>query len=482
MAALSALEPKAVFEYFEKLCSVPHGSGNTKIISDLCVGFAKEMGLRYRQDAANNVIIRKDATPGYENADPVILQGHLDMVCAKTEDCKKDMTREGLDVMTDGQWVWAKDTSLGGDDCIAVAIALAVLADNSLPHPALEAVFTTDEETGMDGAVALDCSDLRGKMLLNLDSEAEGVFTVSCAGGVRADCTMPGVREALGSEQCYAVSVSGLLGGHSGAEIDKGRGNANILMARVLFAAMERLGGIRIADYHGGRFDNVICLRCDAVVAVPGDKCGEFENFIAEYDSILKNEYAAADAGVTLACEKAAPVPAWSAAATENLLCTLFALPQGVQEMSMQLSGLVQTSLNMGVASTDDAGVHFTYSIRSCIATQKDMLAARLRSIVEHAGGSVTLRSSYPGWQYAETSRLRDVVAEVYRDQTGREGKIEATHGGLECGLFIDKMPGLDVVSVGPELLDIHSVHEHLNVASTARLYALVCEVLKRLR
>ena len=227
MAVLSALEPKEVFSYFEKLCAVPHGSYNTKQISDLCVGFAQELGLRWRQDEINNVIIWKDATPGYEQADAVILQGHIDMVCVKTKDCAKDMAKEGLDLVTDGEWVWADKTSLGGDNGIAVAMILAILADKELPHPALEAVFTVDEEVGLNGAKALDCSDLKGKKLVNLDSELEGVFTVSCAGGARLDCFLAGRREALNGETGYAVTLSGLLGGHSGAEIHKGRASAN---------------------------------------------------------------------------------------------------------------------------------------------------------------------------------------------------------------------------------------------------------------
>ena len=483
MAVLAEIKPQSVFAYFEKLCSVPHGSHNTKQISDMCVGFAKELGLKYRQDAANNVIIWKDASAGYEGTDTVILQGHLDMVCAKTEDCKKDMAAEGLDLMTDGNYVWARDTSLGGDDCIAVAMALAILADDSIPHPALEAVFTTDEEVGMDGAFALDCSDLKGRMMLNLDSEAEGVFTVSCAGGVRVDCVMPGRQKPMKKGRSYAaytVSLTGLQGGHSGAEIDKGRGNANVLMGRVLFMAMKSIGGLRLADFHGGQFDNVICSSCEAVVAVGADQADEFEHFIAEFDGILKNEYAAADAGIVLSCAPAEVRAACSRKKTERILRTLYALPQGVQEMSMELTGLPQTSLNLGVASMKEDGLHLTYSIRSCIGTQKEMMIQKVCSIVECAGGATTLRSNYPGWQYAKESKLRDLVMAAYRDISGQEGRIVATHGGLECGLFIDKMPGLDAVSIGPELHDIHSVNERLSVASTQRLYELVCEVLRR--
>ena len=481
MAALSGIKPEKVFYYFEKLCAVPHGSGNTKEISDLCVSFAKELGLKYRQEACNNVVIWKDGSCGYENAAPIIMQGHIDMVCAKTEDCTKDMAREGLDVRTDGEWVWADKTSLGGDNGIAVAMILAILSDETLAHPPIEAVFTVDEEVGMDGAFALDCSDLKGRKLLNLDSEEEGVFTVSCAGGARLDCTLSAAREALGEKyQGYRVTISGLKGGHSGMNIKDGRGNANCLMGRTLYSAMERCPSLRVHELTGGEFDNVICLRADALAAVSAADAPAFEAFIKEFDATLKNEYAVTDGGISLVCEKADVPVAFSAADTSRLLHVLLALPQGVQEMSADFPGLVQTSLNLGVMRMDDQSLRFSYSVRSSIASQKEMLIQRVKSIVEYAGGTVSVRSSYPGWQYDRASALRKEVEAVYRDLTGREGKIEATHGGLECGLFIEKLPGLDALSLGPELHDVHSVHERLNVASTARVYALVCELLKR--
>mgnify|MGYP000653544542 CR=1 FL=1 len=404
MAVLSNLQPEKVFYYFEKLCSVPHGSGNTKQISDLCVGFAKELGLKYRQEACNNVIIWKNGSCGYENAAPIILQGHIDMVCAKTEDCTKDMTRDGLDVRTDGEWVWADKTSLGGDNGIAVAMILAILSDETLPHPPIEAVFTVDEEVGMDGAFALDCSDLKGKKLLNLDSEEEGVFTVSCAGGVRLDCALNAPQERADGMTGYRVTISGLKGGHSGMNINQGRGNANCLMARTLYSAMERCPSLRVSDLTGGQFDNVICLRADALAAVSAADAPAFEAFIKEFDATLKNEYAVTDGGISLVCEKADVPAAFSAADTSRLLHVLLALPQGVQEMSADFPGLVQTSLNLGVMRTDEHGMKCSFSVRSCIASQKDMLIQRVKAIVEFGGGTVGERSNYPGWQYDRDS------------------------------------------------------------------------------
>ena len=481
MAALSGLEPKAVFEYFEKLCAVPHGSGNTRQISDLCVGFAKELGLRWRQDEVNNVVIWKDASPGCENAVPVILQGHIDMVCVKTEDCAKDMAKEGLDLRTDREWVWADKTSLGGDNGIAVAMILAILADNTLVHPPLEAVFTVDEEVGLEGAFALDGSDLKGRKLVNLDSEEEGVFTVSCAGGVRLDGVLPGKREPAGQGLGYAVTLSGLLGGHSGAEIHKGRASANQVMVRALYSAAERCPGLQLSGIRGGRFDNVICSQNEALVSVPEEQAEAFEAFVQEFDALLKNEYAGCDAGISLACRRSAGMNgALTRETTEAILRTMLAIPQGVQAMSADFPGLVQTSLNLGVMDLREDGLHFGVSIRSCIASQKEMMIQRLGAILELGGGTFTLRGDYPGWQYnRDSALLRDVLA-VYRDVCGREGRIEATHGGLECGLFIEKLPGLDAVSLGPELHGAHSTKERLSAASTGRVYAVVRALLER--
>ena len=477
MDILSNLEPRDVFYWFERLCSVPHGSGNTKAISDLCADFAEERGLRYRQDAANNVVIWKDASAGCEDAAPVILQGHLDMVCAKTPDCAKDMAREPIDLVTDGSYVWADKTTLGGDDGIAVAMVLAILADDALPHPPIEAVFTVDEEVGMDGARALDCSDLEGRRLLNIDSEEEGEFTVSCAGGVRVDSILPAKRLPLDGERVYAVTLSGALGGHSGMEIDKGRANAAHQLARALYMALDACPSLRLADLSGGQFDNVICRACTALVAVAEDEAAALEGFVRSFAATLREEYAATEPSLALTCESADADAAVSRADTARLLRTLFLLPQGVQEMSFDFPGLVRTSLNLGVVAWEAEGLRYTCSVRSAARSQKERLRRLLRVLAESAGGFVRERGDYPAWAYKRDSALRAVVLDAYRDLTGREGKITATHGGLECGLLVDKLPGLDALSLGPNLTDVHSPRERLDAASAARVYKLLREV-----
>ena len=478
MAVLSNLQPEKVFYYFEKLCSVPHGSGNTKQISDLCVGFAKELGLKYRQEACNNVIIWKNGSCGYENAAPIILQGHIDMVCAKTEDCTKDMTRDGLDVMTDGEWVWADKTSLGGDNGIAVAMILAILSDETLPHPPIEAVFTVDEEVGMDGAFALDCSDLKGKKLLNLDSEEEGVFTVSCAGGVRLDCALELKQERADGMTGYRVTISGLKGGHSGAEIDKGRGNANLLMGRVLYAVGARTP-LRLVSVAGGLKDNAIPRESRAVIAVADAAAAQAA--IADMDAALRHEYAAADPDVSVRVDAAqAQQPPMDEASTQRAVCMLCCLPNGIQAMSRDIPGLVQTSLNLGILTTDADTVQASFCVRSSVSTQKEMLVARLRCLMAQLGGTVAVSGDYPAWEYRKDSPLRERMVAVFREQYGRDPKVEAIHAGVECGLFAGKLPGLDCVSFGPDLTEIHTCRERMHIASVQRVWRYTLEVLRR--
>lgn len=480
MGVLSNYEPKKVLEFFELLCSVPHGSGNTKQISDLCVRFAKDRGLEYYQDAVNNIIIIKEASAGYENEPALILQGHMDMVCEKAEGSDHDFTKDGLKLIVDGEWLHADGTTLGGDDGIALAMAMAAMDDDTLGHPRLEAVFTVDEEVGMEGAFAIDCAPLKATAMLNLDSEEEGVLTVGCAGGMRADCTIPVKRESVKLAGAK-ITISGLVGGHSGTEIDKGRANSNILMGRLLHA-LDAAAPIRLAELYGGRADNVITNRTDAVIAFAAEDADRLSAAAAKMAANFKKEYNPADPDITVDFEltEETELEAVCIADTKRVICALMCTPQGVQEMSRKLKGLVQTSLNMGVLRLEKDRMTAGYSVRSGIGTQKEMLGERLALLYEALGGSVSFRGAYPAWEYADNSPLRDKVASIFEEQYGRKPEIVMTHGGLECGLFQEKMPGLDTVALGPDLVDIHSPKERLNLPSLERTWKLVRAVIEK--
>jgi dipeptidase D len=478
MAALDQLEPKKVFQFFEEMCAIPHGSGNTKAVSGWCADFAKKRGLAYHQDAANNMIIIKEATAGYEQAEPIILQGHLDMVCEKVPECGKDMEKEGLDLAVDGDLVLAKGTTLGGDDGIAVAMAMAVLDADDLAHPRIEAVFTVDEEIGMLGAAALDVSPLKGHKLLNLDSEAEGIFTVSCAGGNMTKCTLP-VRRSDFSGSALTITVSGLIGGHSGQEIDKGRGNSNLLIGRALLA-ISQVTELRLVTVNGGLKDNAIPRETTATVLVADAQ--KARTAAKQLDAALRNEYRVTDEDVTLTVTSAKvadriPMDADSSA---RCVCFLSCAPDGIQAMSADIAGLVQTSLNLGILTTREDAMAASFCVRSSVGSQKEMLRARLACLTKQLGGKTEISGDYGAWEYRADSPLRDLMVEVYKDQYGQAPKIEAIHGGVECGLFSGKMPGLDCVSIGPDLTGIHTPRERLSIASTQRMWKFVVEVLKR--
>ena len=484
MGVLSGLSPREVFENFEYLSSVPHGSRNNMLISGLLCDFAKSHGLRYIQDESGNVIIFKDGSKGYEDSEPVILQGHMDMVCVKTADCKKDMATEPVDIVTDGEWIWADKTSLGADNCIGCAMALAVL-ESDLPHPPLECVFTTDEEIGMDGAKSIDLSSLKGRKYLNLDCGPKGVYIISCAGGETVDGRIPARMTRLGKDEAaYHIQIAGLLGGHSGGMIHLGRGNANQLMGRLIYAIADRIEGARLFDVAGGAVINAITDKCDAVVAVPEGKVRTLAKIVREYDEIYKNVFRTSDPGVYVACEKLDKVDmkGVSAKDTVKLARMLLCIPQGVQRMSADMEGLTETSLNLGILEMEDEGLRFSISIRSSVNTEKKAVENVIRAAVANAGGSVSISGEFPAWPLAKESPLMDLVASVYKEQTGKDPVIKATHGGLESGIFIDKLPGTDAVAMGPIATGAHSPEERVNVASVGRTYKLVCTVLERLK
>ena len=480
MAILTGLQPSGVFEMFEQLCGIPHGSRNTKAISDFCVRFAQEHGLDYRQDDSNNVILFAPATPGMEQAQPVMLQGHLDMVCEKEADCPLDLQKEGLNLRTDGEWIWAEGTTLGGDDGIAVAYALAILADPTIPHPPLEVVLTTDEEIGMLGAAAINLSEVKARRVLNIDSEEEGVLLAGCAGGATVCCHIP-LMWTLKKGLRATVQITGLRGGHSGMEIQKGRANANKLMGRFL-NEMDEIFAYALCTVNGGNKDNAIARESTADVVILPERLAELTAFAAQRQEAYRAEYGEADPDITVAVTPGTEdtFEIMMGDCRRSVLSVLQQLPNGVQQMSRDIEGLVQTSLNLGILKVDFRGIHLTSSVRSSVNAEKQQLIQQLAEICGKLGGSCEVMGEYPAWEYKADSPLREIMTEVYMEQYGRKPAVEVIHAGLECGLLSGKLDGLDCVSFGPDIVDIHTTREKLSIPSVQRTWKLLLEVLKR--
>ena len=475
---LAGLKPSAVFEYFEELCSIPHGSHNEKAISDYLVRFAKEQGIRWIQDEANNVILFAEGTCGMENHEPVILQGHMDMVCEKDADCPLNMEIDGLDLAHDGSCVFAKGTTLGGDDGIALAYAMALISDRTIPHPPLEVIITVDEEVGMLGANVIDVSCLKGRTMINLDSEDEGIFTVSCAGGARATLTLK-VERKMVYGPCIRLSIDGLQGGHSGAEIHKNRANANIVMGEFM-SRILKLMPLCLTSFSGGSKDNAIPRSCQANVVAMGIGLERINAVAEELQAEIREKYDEPEATVQAFDVDALGGNSLTSEDTSRVAALLCAVPNGVQSYSADIPGLVQTSLNLGIAKLGD-NFSITFSVRSSVNQEKEALLEKLKEICAFYDGSYSQMGEYPAWEYRKDSPLRDTMVRVYTQMYGKEPQVVAIHAGLECGLLGEKLPGLDCVSVGPQMHDIHTSREKLEIASTERVWNFLCAVLKEL-
>lgn len=475
---LAGLEPAAVFGYFEEICAIPHGSRNTKMISDYLVGFAKEHNLAYIQDEMNNVILFAPGTCGMEDRPPVILQGHIDMVCEKEVSCPIDMATEGLDVTHDGTFVYAKGTTLGGDDGIAAAMALALLADDTIPHPPLEVVMTTEEEIGLLGATAIDLSQLQGRTLINLDSETEGVFTVSCAGGCTACITLPVERRAVYGP-CIRLTVDGLQGGHSGADIHLKRANADKIMGEFM-SRIQKLMPLCLTSLSGGTKDNAIPRSCQATLVAMGINLERINDIAAALQEEVRANYDEPDATVQAFDVDALGGNSLSTESTAKVISLLCSAPNGVQKWSADIEGLVQTSLNLGIAKLGDR-FSATFSVRSSVNSEKQEVLDQLKALADMLDAAYSQDGEYPAWEYRKESHLRDTMVRIYREMFAQEPKVEAIHAGLECGLFSQKLPDLDCVSIGPNILDIHTTRERLEIASTERVWKFLLEVLKNL-
>lgn len=474
-------EPKNVMKYFEEICAIPHGSGNTKEISDYLMDFAAKHDLDAVQDDMNNVIIWKKATEDKTDSEPIILQGHIDMVCVKEEWCDKNMETEGLDIEVVDGFVSAKGTSLGGDDGIAVAYALAILESEDISHPDIAAVFTVDEEIGMFGAIGIDLSDVKGNMMLNIDSEEEGIFLISCAGGATADCTIPVERktqEGVG----YEVVFSGFAGGHSGVEINKNRANTNVLTGRLMMELADVMP-YAISELSGGEKDNAIAKISKVKFVIPEECTEEFENKIKVFEQVIKNEFSTTETQMQIACTRFGKneYEVISQGDVIRIVMAINYIPNGVQKMSADIEGLVQTSLNFGVMELREDDMQLKYSVRSSLKSEKEAFLLKIENLVQFLGGEVEISGEYPAWEYKKDSKLRELMVESYKELYGKNPKIEAIHAGLECGIMADKIEGLDCVSFGPQMYDIHTTNERMEIESVERTWKLLVKLLGKI-
>ena len=473
-------DPSRVFHYFREISAIPRGSHHTKAISDYLAAFAAERGLAYVQDEANNVIIAKEASEGCEDAEPIALQGHMDMVLASEPDKEIDLLQDSITIIEEGDWMRADGTTLGADNGIAVAMMLAVLEDDTIVHPYLECIFTSDEEVGLIGATAIDLSGLKSRRLLNLDSESEGMFCAGCAGGAEIVCRMP-VRWKSRSGKILSLKVAGLRGGHSGAEIHIGSANGNVLMARMLLGLFEEYP-FRMIRMNGGDADNAIPT--GAAASILFSKSADEEKIEALFRGIaeeLEQEYKVTDPGMSWSAEweETDYVKAASKSTTQALLGYLIAAPNGVTHMSPVIKEMPQTSLNMGIVRTDKEGLRTEFMVRSGVNSQTTYLCDRLVCLTKAFGGQAVIRSSYPAWEFRQESPFRDLTVRTYKELTGAEPGVEIIHAGLECGILAGKLEGLDCISTGPDLENVHTVRERMRISSVANVWTFVLKLLE---
>lgn len=477
MAILKNIKPENVFHFFEEISAIPRGSGHTEQIRKYCEEFAVNRGLKFVSDSSDNIIIFKAGSEGRENEEPIIIQGHTDMVWEKDETCKIDFEYDGLELFVDGDLVGAKGTTLGGDDGIAVAMCLALLDSDEYSHPPLEILFTSDEEIGMVGASALDVSPLKGKRMINADSEAEGTLWVSCAGGARTDISFK--PEYINKkENIFSISVFGLHGGHSGAEIHKGYLNANQVMGKVLKSLKSDID-FNIVDINGGTMDNAITRECVCVISTVEKDVSDSVSKIY-YDISAQCKETDPDIKISVRSSET-DMNAMDSVSTERVIGLLNDLPGGVIAMSKEIVGLVETSLNLGILSHKDNKVSFSFSVRSSKDGERAKLVERLNEIANNYSCDFIIYGEYPAWEYKENSPLRETMASVYKEIFGKEMTVTAIHAGLECGMFCGKIKNLDCVSFGPDMYDIHTPSERLSISSTERMWNYLLRVLEKI-
>lgn len=479
---MTALTPKTVFDCFAQLNQVPRPSKREEKVIAFLKKFGQDLGLETQVDASGNVIIRKPATPGYENRKTVILQSHHDMVCEKNKDVVFDFDNDAIQTYVDGEWLKAKGTTLGADDGIGVAMQMAVLQATDIAHGPLVALFTSDEETGLTGAMRLDNSFLAGDYLINLDSEDEGELFVSCAGGVRTEATFTISETALPVDYLsLSLYVKGLTGGHSGDDIDKKRANANKVLVRLLNEVLLRTD-LRIIDIQSGGLHNAIPREGFAVVAVPADFKTELDAIVARVTAAVKDEYSATEPTVTIGYEVVdTPAKALDKVAANRLVQSLLVVHNGIYAMSQDLEGLVETSSNLASVRKIEDKIVVTTSQRSSVASNLRNMANVVRAAFELGGGVCVTNEGYPGWKMNPKSEILQIAVQSYERLFGKTPKVRAIHAGLECGLFSEKNPNLDMVSFGPTLRGVHSPDERLLIPTVQMVWDHLVDILRNI-
>jgi len=483
MYILENLEPKKVFMFFEEISRIPRGSGNEKEASGYLVKFAKNRGLEVIQDAYHNVIIKKPGTKGYENSPPVILQGHIDIVCEKNQDTIHDFEKDPIKLIIDGDFIKADGTTLGADNANAIAIAMGILDSNDIPHPPIEALFTSEEEVGLNGAKVLDASSLSAKRLINLDVGPEGQLYAGCAGGMYTTVSIPAEFEKPGGGyKAFDLKIRNLKGGHSGALIHAELGNSNKLLGRALDLIKADFD-VLIASVSGGAKTNAIPREADALICAPESDTEKLKGLIKDIDVIFKNELRISDPDVTLLLDEAnMPERVFSKKTADAVLMAYLLIPSGMIAKSLDIEGLTETSTNMGVVVTADSEVLFKNSTRSSVKTRKNLVGRQMEALASLLGATVEFGGEYPAWEFNANSHIRDVAMKTYESMFGEKATVTATHGGLECGIFAEKIPGVDIVALGPTAYGAHTPQERLSISSMERTWEFIKKLLENLK
>ncbi|WP_252248695.1 aminoacyl-histidine dipeptidase [Clostridium sp. ZBS20] len=484
MRKFKQINCEKVFYYFNEISRIPRGSGNEKGISDYLLNFGKNLGLEAIQDDALNIIIKKPASPGYEKSPTVIIQGHMDMVCEKNNEKVHDFTKDPIELVTKDDFIYANGTTLGADDGIAVAYAMAILEDNTIEHPAIEVLLTSDEEAGMSGAMALKSGCLDGKIVINLDSEDEGKLLVSCAGGIRTKSILNVQWENTPkNKKAFKLIIKGLSGGHSGSDIHLGRGNSNKLIGRILKNILNQME-LNLVSLNGGSKNNAIPREATAELLIDADMEKEFLNIISTLREEFKNEFRVKDANIQLEIEelKENIEKVFSKESTNNVINLLYLYPNGINTVSSDIEGLTESSTNIGVLTTKENHVEYDSAVRSSVFSLREEIVERIRCLTEILGGTVSNTAGYPEWQYKEESKIREICKDVYKQMYNEEAEVVAIHAGVECGLFKEKLGDLDMISFGPDIFDAHTPNEHMSISSVERVWSYLLEVLKEIK